>query len=147
MQPWTDVCVIPRTFIQPILMVTIVNFIFHFFVGDKYPRHDHMIQYCIQHKFRYHFPNVEVLKYKPVPFLPLIHLISMASTLSLSSIKFNSNMANNFNTEVVRLCFGFIIFVVCYIMVIKENHWILSFILVGQYKSLSWRSIYFFKKV
>ena len=36
--------------------------------------------------------NVEFLKYKPVSFLQLIHLIDMASTLSISSIKFNSNM-------------------------------------------------------
>ena len=36
--------------------------------------------------------DVEVPKYKPVSFLQLIHLIYTTYTLSLSSIKRNSNM-------------------------------------------------------
>ena len=91
--------------------------------------------------------HVEVPKYKPVYFLQLIPLIATASTLYLSWIKINTNMENTFNNEVIIPLFGFRIFSVCSIMVRKGNHWIVSFIVVGQYKSLSWRSIYFLSEV
>ena len=66
--------------------------------------------------------NVEVTKYKPVYFLQWIYHIYMAYTLSLSSIKRNSNMTNNFNNEEISPLFGFIIFSVCSIMARKGNH-------------------------
>ena len=68
------------------------------------------------------YSNVEVLKYKPVSFLQLIHRIDMASNLSPSSIKRKSNMTNTFNNELISPCFGFRILAVCSIMV--RNHWI-----------------------
>ena len=88
------------------------------------------------------YSNVEVPKYKLVSFLQLIHLIDMACTLYLYSIKLNSNMANTFNNEGICPLFGFIILAVCSIMAIKGNHRIVSFIEVGQYKLLSRGSIY-----
>ena len=80
--------------------------------------------------------------------LNLIHLIAMepttlSSSLCLSSNKRNWNTANNFNNEVISPLFGFSIFAVCSIMAKKGNQWIVSFIEVVQYKSLSWRSISF----
>ena len=86
--------------------------------------------------------NVNVVKYKPVSFLQLIHLIDMTSTLFLSSIKLNSNMENTFNNEVIIPCFVFITFALCSIMVVKGDHIILSFVDVGNYMLLSWQSIY-----
>ena len=84
------------------------------------------------------YSNDEVLKCETVYSLKFIHLIAMASTLYLSSTKRNWSMANTFNNKVIIPLFGFRIFAVCFIMVIKGNHWIVSFIEVGQYKSLSW---------
>ena len=80
--------------------------------------------------------------------LQLLHLIAMASTtffssLCLSSNKRNWNMANTFNNEGSSPLFGLRIFSVCSIMVRKGNQLIVSFIEVGQYNSISWRSIYF----
>ena len=80
-------------------------------------------------------------------FLQLIHLIAMDSTLALSSIKHNSKIANTFNNGVISPCFGSRIFAVCSITLRKGNHWIVSFIVVGQYKSLKWQSIYFSSEV
>ena len=92
--------------------------------------------------------SIEFLKYKLVSSLLLINLMDIISTnfpysYSLSSNKLNWNMSNTFNNEVVSALFGFRIFTVCSIMVRKWDHWIVSFIEVGQYKSLSWRSISF----
>ena len=84
--------------------------------------------------------NGEVLKNKPVGFLQLIHLIAMASNLSQSSNKRNSNMANTLNNEGIIPLFGFRILVLCSLMARKVNHWIVSFIVFFQYKSLSWQS-------
>ena len=91
---------------------------------------------------------VVFLKYKPVYSLQLIHLIYIISTTftsssCLSSNKSSWNMADTFNNEVISPLFEFVIFAVCYIMVIKGNQWIVSFIEVSQYKFLSWRSINF----
>ena len=91
---------------------------------------------------------VEFIKYKPVSLLQLIHLISIISTTfpsssSLLSNKRNWNMENTVNNEVISPLFGFRIFAVCSTTVIKGNHWIVSFIEFGQYKLLSWQSIYF----
>ena len=72
--------------------------------------------------------NVIIHKYKPVSFLQLIHLIATTPTLSISLIKWNSNMAETFNSEVISPCFGFIIFSVCSIMARKGSHWIIYFI-------------------
>ena len=90
--------------------------------------------------------NVEFNKYRPVSFLQLIHLIYMQSSFYLSPIKSNPNIANAFNNEGIISLFGFIILAVCSIMTRKGNHWILYFIDVGQYKSLSWRLISFFSE-
>ena len=45
------------------------------------------------------------------------------------------------------LALFFIIFAVCSVMVSKVNHWILYFIVVNLYLSLSWRLNLFFQKV
>ena len=138
MQPWIDGCVIPRNFIQSILMITFFYFIFNLIVIYDYPRHTHMIKYCIQNKSSDNFFYIfQFLKNKPVAFL----LIAWASNLSLSSIEINSNIANAFNNEGVIPLFGYRILAVCSIMVRKGNHWIVSLIVVGQYKLLPWRSI------
>ena len=80
-------------------------------------------------------------------FLQLIHLIAMASNLSPSSIKCNSNIVNNLNNELIIPSFGFRIFSVCFVMVRKGKYWIVYFIVVGQYKSLLWRSVILFSEV
>ena len=92
------------------------------------------------------YSNVEVLINKPVGFLQLVHLISMASNLSLSSIKRNSNIANTLNNEGIIPLFGFKILAVYSIMVRKGNQSIVYSIVVGQYKLLLWRSIFFFRR-
>ena len=90
--------------------------------------------------------NVEFIKYKPVYFLQCIHLVDMASTSYLSPFKRNWNMKKNLNNEEIIPLSGIRIFAVCSIMSRKGNHCIVYFIEVGQYKFLSWRSIYFLSK-
>ena len=141
MQLWKDVYVIPETIIWPIGMITFINFIYILFFGSNYPQHTHMIQYCVEHKFRYHSFNYCILKYKTVSLLKLIHMINIIyttfpSSSCLSPNKLNRNMANIFDNEGIWHLFGFRIFVVCSIMLGKGNHWIVSFVKVGQYKLL-----------
>ena len=87
MQPLTYVYVMPRTFIQPILMITFVYFIFHFIVGADYPLHTDMMQNSIKKNLVIISSNVEVPKNKLVSFLQPIHLIDMTSKCSLPPIK------------------------------------------------------------
>ena len=87
--------------------------------------------------------NVQFIKYKPVSFLQLIHLIAIISTSYLSSNKSNWKMEKTLNKKLISHLSGFRIFAVCYIMARRGNQGIVSFIEVVQYKFLSWRSIYF----
>ena len=128
MQSWKYVCVIPRTFIQPILMITFVNVIFQLIIHD-------MPTWCniaLNTNLVIISSNVEFSKYKPVSLFKLIHLIAMTFNSSSSPIKRNSNMANTFNNDEISPLFVFIIFSVFYIMVRKGNQLIVSFIDVGQ---------------
>ena len=55
-------------------------------------------------------------------------------------------MANIFNNDDISPLFYYILFAVCYIIVRKENHWIVFLIGVGQFSSLSTRCIFFFSE-